>query len=74
MLRAVTDDDVREVTLQLIGAAKGGDVQAMRLFFAYVIGKPPEDAEAGEGIVVVFKRPALDRNVAGDSLEGDGAG
>ena len=40
LLEAVTADDVRAVLLALISEAKGGNVQAIRLFLDRVLGQP----------------------------------
>jgi hypothetical protein len=42
LCQTVTGEDVKAVTLRLIEQAKGGDVAAARLLFAYAIGSPAE--------------------------------
>ncbi len=42
LLAAVTEDDIRAVTAELLRRARDGDVLAIRLLFAYVIGRPTD--------------------------------
>ncbi len=42
LLAAVTEDDLRAVTAELVRRARDGDVLAMRLLLAYVIGRPTD--------------------------------
>jgi hypothetical protein len=42
LVGAVTEDDIRAVTAELLRRARDGDVLAMRLLFAYVIGRPTD--------------------------------
>jgi hypothetical protein len=42
LLSAGTEDDLRAVTAELLRRARDGDVLAMRLLFAYVIGRPTD--------------------------------
>jgi hypothetical protein len=42
LCQTVSTEDVQAVTLRLIEQAKGGDVAAARLLFAYAIGRPAE--------------------------------
>src|SRR5438067_7460458 len=40
MLGCITDDDFRELTYQLLERAKAGELPALKLLYAYVLGKP----------------------------------
>ncbi|MES1943343.1 hypothetical protein PC39_04467 [Salinisphaera sp. PC39] len=40
MLGAVTEDDLQAIAQGLVGAPKDGDVQATKLLFSYVVGRP----------------------------------
>lgn len=42
LLSAVTEDDMRDVVLALVGKAKKGDVKAARVLLDRVLGKPVE--------------------------------
>lgn len=42
---AATDDDIRDIYRSMLAAAKAGDVQAGRLLFDHLIGKPKERVE-----------------------------
>ncbi len=42
LLAAVTEDDIRAVTAELLHQAHDGDILAIRLLFAYVIGRPTD--------------------------------
>jgi hypothetical protein len=42
LLDTVTDQDMRQAARKLVELAKGGDVAAAKLLFAYVIGKPAD--------------------------------
>jgi hypothetical protein len=44
-LDCVDDQAVQEVTATLIEMAKGGDTQAMRIFYEWTIGRPPQAVE-----------------------------
>lgn len=44
-LDCVDDQAVQEVTATLIEMAKGGDTQAMRIFYEWTIGRPPQAIE-----------------------------
>lgn len=72
LLHAVTEEDIREVARSLIGQAKstGADaIAAARLLLSYCVGKPPDVEESGEGVMVVFRRPAMRDDDNGDALE-----
>ncbi|HJT79366.1 MAG TPA: hypothetical protein VJ739_19375 [Gemmataceae bacterium] len=42
LVATVTEDDIRAVTAELLRRARDGDVLAIRLLFAYVIGRPTD--------------------------------
>ncbi len=42
LVASVTEDDIRAVTAELLRRARDGDVLAIRLLFAYVIGRPTD--------------------------------
>lgn len=44
-LDCVGDDAMSEVTATLVEMAKGGDTQAMRIFYEWTIGRPPQAIE-----------------------------
>ncbi len=46
LLAAVTEDDLHVVTAELVRPARDGDILAMRLLFAYVIGRPTEAVDS----------------------------
>jgi hypothetical protein len=60
LLNAVTEDDMREVVLALVGKAKTGDVVAARVLFDRVLGKPIEAD-------LIARIEALEEHVGGES-------
>src|SRR5437899_3454412 len=42
LLDTVTEEDIRVVSARLLEQARAGDLAAVKLLFAYVIGKPGE--------------------------------
>jgi hypothetical protein len=42
LLQAVTEEDVHQLAVQLVEAAKKGDLAAIKLLFLYTIGRPSE--------------------------------
>jgi hypothetical protein len=45
MLDAVTPKMVEDVTIKLVELAKEGDLEAVKVFFSYVLGKPVQAIE-----------------------------
>jgi hypothetical protein len=45
LVNFVTEDDMKHLAFVLKMRAEGGDMQAMKLLFQYVLGKPPETVD-----------------------------
>jgi len=58
LLSAVTPDDMSAIVGALVAAAKGGDVHAAKLIFAYTLGQP-QPADLIEQLSVVQERLAV---------------
>lgn len=77
MLAMATLNDVAEVFQALLTRAKSGNIQAMRLFLAYAVGKPEKLHESAGGIVLeapLPNDPALPRVFPTETPITDGAG
>lgn len=47
-LRAITEEDMQQITAALVRKAKTGDVQAITTAFNYALGKPSDEHSADE--------------------------
>jgi hypothetical protein len=59
LLEAVTADDVRSVGAKLLELAKGGDVQAAKVWLEFVIGKPTTPVEVSTADGQALTLPAI---------------
>jgi pantothenate kinase len=61
-----TEEDVQQVFDTLKDLAKGGDMDAIKTYFAYIIGKPTEKIElesSGAGIMLNIVRQDGNRQI-----------
>jgi hypothetical protein len=67
LLEAVSEDDLRAIARTLVKKAKGGDLPAIRELLNRVIGKAPDDVEAGPPDVIVVRTGVPERDTDGRS-------